>query len=100
MEVSPLTPENSILMNEKNEKNTIEVSNKEEIKDLSVKNTERHPENTRWKWRKILIFCLPFLVLIAILIFAPVITIILCIAFRNITGKNFMSCHILLTKGQ
>ena len=97
-------PENSILMTEKNgknEKNTTKVSNEDEIKDLSVKNTKRHPENTtRWKWKKILIFCLPFLVVIAILIFAPVITIIIGIAFGNITGKNFMLCHILLTKGQ
>ena len=94
-------PENSILMTEKNEKDTTEVSNKDEIKDLSVKNTKRHPKNTtRWKWKKILIFCLPFLVLIAILIFVPVITIIIGIAFGNITGKNFMSCDILLPKGQ
>ena len=84
-------PENSILMTEKNEKDTTKVSNKDEIKDLSVKNTKRHPENTtRWKWKKILIFCLPFLVLIAILIFAPVITITIGIAFVNITGNNFM----------
>ena len=94
-------PENSILMTEKNEKNPAEVSNKDHIKDLSVKNTERHPKNTRrWKWKKILIFCLPFLVLTAILIFAPVITVIIGIAFGNITGKNFMLCQILLTKGQ
>ena len=84
-------PENSILMTEKNEKDTTEVSNKDEIKDLSVKNTKRHPKNTtRWKWKKILIFCLPFLVLIAILIFAPVITIIIGVAFRNINGKYVM----------
>ena len=94
-------PENSILMTEKDEKNTTKASNEDEIKDLSVKNTERHPKNTtRWKWKKMLIFCLPFLVLIAILIFVPVITIIIGIAFGNITGKNFMSCDILLPKGQ
>ena len=88
-------PENSILMTEKNEKNPAEVSNKDHIKDLSVKNTERHPKNTRrWKWKKILIFCLPFLVLIAILIFAPVITIIIGIAFGNINGKNFISLKV------
>ena len=87
-------PENSILMTEENEKNTIEVSIKDEIKDLSVKNTERHPKNTtRRKWKKILICCLPFLVLIAILIFAPVITIIIGVAFRNINGKYLMSIN-------
>ena len=87
-------PENSTLMTENIEKNTIKVSNNDEIKDLSVKNTERHPENTtRWKWKKILICCLPFLVLIATLIFAPVITIIIGVAFRNIAGKIFMSVN-------
>ena len=94
MELSPLMPENSILMTEKNEKNTVEVSNKDEIKDLSVKNTERHPENTtRWKWKKILICCLPFLVLIATLIFAPGITIIISVALRNINGEYLMSIN-------
>ena len=45
MEVSPLMPEKSTLMTENIEKNTIKASNKDEIKDLSVKITERHPES-------------------------------------------------------
>ena len=87
-------PEDSIIMTEKIEKNTTEVSDNDEIKDLSVKNTKKHPESTtRRKWKKILICFLPFLVLIAILIFAPVITIITGVAFRNINGEYLMSIN-------